>query len=192
MSTAPPIAYRHQRAECRSRHDAAQLPRQHLQDGTGQEVAGQHGDDTHQRHVRAERGQTAVGEQQTLDEQHGRHHQYGGPRADQGGGQRTTEQVPARPRADREIHHLHREHERRGQAGQRRPGLADLPVRPLQAEPDRSGRDQTGGDGRRCVEEAIRNMHAHILDLPATRSQQRLTMTSARPRSPGGKSGRRK
>jgi hypothetical protein len=137
-----------------------------------QEVPDEHRDQTHQSDVRTQRRQPAVREQQPLHQQHRRHHQYGGPRPDQRGGQRTSEQVTAGARADREVHHLHREHECRRQPGQRRTRLAELTIRPLQAEADRPGRDQAGGDGRGRVEEAVRNMHAHIVDLFATRSQQ--------------------
>ena len=58
----------------------------------------------------------SVGEEEALHRQHDRDAQRSDPRADEHRREDTAEQVAARAARDREIQHLHREHERRGQA----------------------------------------------------------------------------
>ena len=113
----------------------------------------------HERDVRAECRQPAIGEQQRLDHEHHRHAEHGRPRTDQRRREHPPEQVAAGPSADREVQHLDGEDERCGKTRQRRRAIVELVAHLAQRDPDTGGRNGGGGQRRRCVEEAVGHVH---------------------------------
>ena len=127
-----------------------------------------------QEDVGAERGHSAVGEEQALHDQHHADRQDRRPGTDEDGGERTPHQVAARAGPDREVQHLRCEDEGGDQPGQWRCPVVELAAGTAQGEPDRGGGDHTGRHRGGGVEEAIG--HVHVGGPPlGCRSSERTT-----------------
>ncbi len=157
--TSAATGHAHQGADRRGRRDHRQPARQHRLHGPEDEPADDDADQRHQGDVGAERGDAAVGHEQRLDQQDDADAQHGGERPDQHGGHRATEEVSAGAGADREVHHLAGEHERRHQAGHRGGAVVELTPRAAQRHRDSGGRHDSGRDRRRRVEESVGDVH---------------------------------
>ena len=87
----------------------------------------------------------AVGHEQGLDQQHDADAQHRRPGSDQDGRERPTEEVSAGAGADREVHHLPGEHERRDEAGHGSGTVVEFLARPAQGHGDTDRGDRSGG-----------------------------------------------
>ena len=79
--------------------------------------------------VRAQRGHAAVGEDERLDDQHGRHDDDRRPRAEQDRRRGAAGEVPGRAAGDGEVEHLQREDERGEHGHEHEPALGQRAVR---------------------------------------------------------------
>jgi hypothetical protein len=142
------------------RHDhRGRAPRKHRGNGAEAEVADQHGGQPHRRDVRPQRGQTTVAEQKGLHDDNTGDREDPRPGADEHGRQGTAHQVTTGAGTDREVDHLHREHEGGDQAGHGSGPLVELTTGTPQAEPHDGDSDGTGGHRGGQVEKAIGCVH---------------------------------
>ncbi len=117
------------------------------------------GDHAHDGDVHAERGESAVREEDALHQQHHGEAEHRRIRPDQDRGQGPSHQMAAGTGGHREVQHLYGEDEGGHQPGERGGALVQFATGPPEADGHRARGEHPGGDGDRCIDESIGYMH---------------------------------
>ena len=136
---------------------------QHLHQDAEDGVGDDRGDDGHVGDVHAERGESAVGEEDALHEQDDGDAEDPGVGADQDRGEGAAQQMSAGPGGHREVQHLHGEDEGGDQAGERGGPLVEFAAGAAQAHGDGARGDDSGDGGDGGIDESIWHMHRSII-----------------------------
>ncbi len=99
--------------------------------------------------------EAAIGEDQSLNDRHGDHHQIGGPGPEDHGQQHTTQKVAAGPGGHRKVERLGREHGSRGEAEGRGGPLVQMALGAPRRVSGDGARGHEGGGRDGCRYEAV-------------------------------------